>query len=341
MRRPLTIGFSYDLRDEYLAQGYAPEDVAEFDTQETVDQIAAALAANGYRVERIGHVRALAKRLAAGERWDLVFNICEGLSGVAREAQVPALLEAFGVPYVFSDPLTMALTLDKAKTKRVLRDASIPTAPFAVVERIDQAETLDLAFPLFAKPLAEGTSKGITARSYIATREQLASACDQLLRQFRQPVLVEAYLPGREFTVGMLGEGESAEAIGVLEMTLNPTAEPHGCTLLNKEECESRITYCLATDIVAQEAAGIARAAWRLLGCRDAGRVDLRCDARGRPQFLEVNPLAGLHPTHSDLPILAKLAGIDYNILIGKIVEAACARVGIASRERGALARTG
>src|SRR5262249_40436410 len=145
----------------------------------------------------------------------------------------------------------------------------------------------------------------------------LRRTCRNLMSRFRQPVLVETYLPGREFTVGMIGTGRGAEAIGVLEVVLTGRAEAEGYGYQNKEECESRVEYRLVADAEAQAAASIALAAWRALGCRDAGRVDLRSDSAGQPQFLEVNPLAGLHPTHSDLPILADQAGISYDKLIG------------------------
>src|SRR5581483_5078997 len=128
----MRIGVTYDLRSDYLAMGYGEEETAEFDSEITINAICDALTGLGWRVERIGNVRRLVEALGAGKRWDAVFNFCEGLKGVSREAQVPALLEAFDIPYVFSDPLTLALTLDKAMTKRVVRDAGVPTADFAV-----------------------------------------------------------------------------------------------------------------------------------------------------------------------------------------------------------------
>src|ERR1700678_407463 len=135
----LRIGITYDLRADYLALGYGDEETAEFDSQVTVDALVEALGALGYTPEPIGGVRRLCERLVAGERWDCVFNFCEGLKGVAREAQVPALLEAYDIPYVFSDPLTLALALDKAMAKRVVRDCGVPTAPFGVIARIEDA----------------------------------------------------------------------------------------------------------------------------------------------------------------------------------------------------------
>lgn len=328
------IGLTYDLRDHYLAAGYDAEEVAEFDSIDTIDAIAGALGRGGFVVDRIGTIRQLAQRLVAGERWDLVFNIAEGLRGVGREAQVPALLDAYEIPYVFSDPLVMALTLHKGIAKRVVRDSGVPTAPFAVVEAMADLATIDLPFPLFAKPIAEGTGKGVTPASRVASPTALRKICRQLLDRYRQPVLVETFLPGREFTVGVVGSGPAASAIAVLEVHLTDRAEAGVYSYVNKEECESRVIYKLADDAQARSAADVAVAAWRALGCRDGGRVDLRQDAQGRAMFLEVNPLAGLHPTHSDLPIMCDLAGIGYDALIGRIVDSAlrrCGRAGVSA----------
>src|ERR1041385_6774131 len=158
----MKIGITYDLRDDYVREGYSEEDTAEFDSVETISAIEASLRALGHVADRIGHVRSLARRLALGDRWDLVFNMAEGLSGFGREAQVPALLDAFGVPYTFSDPLVLSLALHKGMAKRVVRDLGIATADFAVVERLSDINGLGLPFPLFIKPVAEGTSKGIS-----------------------------------------------------------------------------------------------------------------------------------------------------------------------------------
>jgi len=324
----MRVGLTFDLRDHYLAAGYSAEDTAEFDTLDTIEALAGALERLGLEVDRIGTVRQLAQRLVAGERWDLVFNIAEGLKGVGREAQVPALLDAYDIPYSFSDPLVMALALHKGMAKRVVRDCGVPTAPFAVVETMADLSAVELSFPLFAKPIAEGTGKGVTPASRVVNWAALRKLCRQLLERYRQPVLVETFLPGREFTVGIIGTGAAAEPVAVMEVVLNAQAEAGVYSYVNKEECESRVLYRLADDDEARAAGAVALAAWRALGCRDGGRVDLRQDAGGRPLFLEVNPLAGLHPTHSDLPIMCTLAGISYDALIGRIVESARRRCG-------------
>lgn len=322
----MRIGMTYDLREEYLAAGYGEEETAEFDSPATIEAIRTALERRGHEVVAIGNVRALAACLVAGERWDLVFNIAEGLSGLAREAQVPALLEAYDIPYTFSDPLTLALTLDKGMTKRIVRDHGIPTALFTVIcDEADLAD-VDLDYPLFAKPLAEGTGKGISAESHISWPRQLNAVCRDLLHRFQQPVLLEQFLPGREFTVGILGTGDEARAVGVMEIIFTDHAEAFGYSYENKEHYEDRVIYRRVDDAEARQAADTALAAWRVLRCRDGGRVDLRSSGRGTPHFLEVNPLAGLHPVRSDLVILARLMGHDHAWLIDNIVDSAIQR---------------
>ncbi|MGD0189299.1 MAG: D-alanine--D-alanine ligase [Rhizomicrobium sp.] len=317
----MRVGVTYDLRSDYLAQGMGEEETAEFDSEITIAAICAALHELGHEPVRIGNVKQLAARLVADERFDCVFNICEGLKGVAREAQVPALLDAFDIPYVFSDPLTLSLCLDKAMTKRVVRDAGIPTPDFAVVESANEAGKVKLTFPVFAKPVAEGSGKGVASTSYIADMATLEDVVSDLIYRFRQPVLVESFLPGREFTVGIIGTGDEAEVLGVLDVALTESADAHGYGFENKERCDEKIVYTPAEDTEARAAARIALAAWRVLRCRDGGRVDIRNDAQGRPSFMEVNPLAGLNPEHSDLVFIANFKGISYRDLIGRIMS--------------------
>lgn len=323
------IGLTYDLRDEYLAAGYNEEETAEFDRAETIDALEGALSELGHTVDRIGHARQLVGRLAAGDRWDLVFNICEGLHGLARESQVPSILEVYNIPCTFADPLVMSLCLHKGITKMVVERAGVPTPRFHVVERLADLEKVDLPYPLFAKPVAEGTGKGVTPASRVTVNSRLLPVCRQLLERYRQPVLLEEYLPGREFTVGLLGTGASAEVLGTLEIVLRPEAEEGVYSYVNKERCEELVEYRLVRpdDPEVFQAEQIALAAWRALNCRDGGRVDLRSDASGFPQFLEANPLAGLHPHHSDLPMLATALGMSYVELIGRIVDSAAQRV--------------
>jgi D-alanine-D-alanine ligase len=325
----LSIALCYDSKEEYLAAGHSALEVAEFDDEGVVAGLADGLSRLGHRVERVGRGRALAARLVAGDRWDLVFNVAEGLAGRAREAQVPALCELFDQPCTFSDPVTCGVTLDKALAKRVVRDNRLPTPDFAVVRSAADADTVRLTGELFVKPLAEGSSKGVAAASIVRDRSGLRAVCERLLPDFPAGVLVEHLLPGREVTVGIIGNGDRRRAVAVMEVIWTERAEVEAYTQLNKDEYLERTEYRLvAGEPLAAEAERLALAVAEALECRDACRVDLRCDAAGRLQFLEVNPLPGLHPVRSDLPIMAKLAGMGYDELLGSIVDAAATRVG-------------
>jgi D-alanine-D-alanine ligase len=319
----MKIGLTYDLRSEYLSMGYSEEETAEFDRESTIEAIESSLQYLGYRTERIGHLRQLVARIHRGDRWDMVFNICEGMYGIGREAQVPALLEAYRIPAVFSSPLVMALTLHKAMTKRVIRDAGINTPDFFVVEQLSDTGLIRLPYPLFAKPLGEGTGKGIDTMSVCNDFRELQNTCRHLLTAFKQPVLVETFLGGREFTTGIVGSGHHARAIGTMEIILKQEADEAVYSYTSKEECESLVSYVPAPEKEREECEQLALQAYRVLGCEDAGRVDIRYDLAGKAGFIEINPLPGLHPQHSDLPMLAAMNGIGFNELMKMIMDSA------------------
>jgi len=301
----MRLGITYDLREDYIAEGFSEEETAEFDREDTIVAIELALKDFGHEVDRIG----------------------KGLKGFGREAQVPALLDAYNIPYTFSDPLVLSLTLHKAMAKRVVRQLGISTPDFYVIEKESDVAKVDLPFPLFAKPVAEGTGKGINAASKTGSQSQLISVCTRLLTTYKQPVLIETFLPGREFTVGIIGSGTDALAIGVMEVILRENAEPDVYSYLNKERYEDSVDYLLANDAMAEKAKEMALTVWRGLGCRDGGRIDLRADADGVLNFMEVNPLPGLHPQHSDLCIIAHSVGMAYRDLIEAIMRSAISRV--------------
>jgi D-alanine-D-alanine ligase len=326
-KAPLLVGMTYDLRADYLLQGYGDEETAEFDREETIQAIEEAIREYGARTERIGNGKRLIEALESGKRWDLVFNICEGLKGIGREAQAPAILDLYGIAYVFSDPLILSLTLHKGLTKRVIRDAGIPTPDFVVVEDEEDLGFIDLVPPLFVKPVAEGTGKGIDGSSKIEELGDLTGVCKRLLTKYRQPVIVEEYLPGREFTVGITGTGRESEVIGVMEILLHQGDGETFYSYRNKKDYKEVADYRLAEDGAARACEEMALRAWRCLGCRDGGRIDMKMDRRGKINFLEVNPLAGLDPVHSDLPILCGLKGIPYQSLIDRIMASALKRL--------------
>jgi D-alanine-D-alanine ligase len=323
----MKIGFTYDLRDDYIKKGFSDVEAAEFDTVETVEGIEASLQKLGHEVERIGNAENLIKELVNGKRWDMVFNIAEGVSGIGREAQVPAILDLYNIPYVFSDPMILSLTLHKGMTKRVVRDGGVLTPDFHIVYSEDDIETVSLNFPLFVKPVSEGTGKGIGKMSKVENEYQLRDVCVYLLKEFGQPVLVERYLPGREFTVGITGTGKNAEVTGVMEVNFLPDCESEAYGLVNKKNYEEMMKYTVPEKEIYEKCEETALKAWRLLECRDGGRVDLRNNSLGEPEFIEVNPLAGLNPIDSDLPILSRLNGLDYDGLIKKIMDSAVKRL--------------
>ncbi len=325
----MLVGLTYDLKADYLAMGFSEEEAAEFDSPATIEAIEEALQSHGFLTERVGALPSLASALLQGKRWDIVFNIAEGLHGFARESQIPALLDYYNIPCVFSDAMTLGVCLHKGITKHVVRDKGVPTADFAVVEDAEGAYAVNLPYPLFVKPVAEGTGIGVGAASKVRTREELVAACEHVLARYNQPALVETFLSGRELTVGIVGTGRNARALGALEVVFASSAESDAYGYVNKAEYLDRMQYHLAEDEVGRYAAQVALDAWRALGCRDGGRVDVRLDADGVPNFIEVNPLAGLHPVNSDLPILCYKMGITYRQLIGDIMESALERTGL------------
>lgn len=319
----MLIGIAYDLKADYLAMGFSEEEVAEFDTEETVAGIENALQANGYNTFRIGHVRNMITLLQQGMRWDMVFNICEGLKGPGREAQVPAVLDIWNIPYTFSDACIMGLTLNKAFTKHIVQNAGFRTAPFFVINGIKDLENCNLPFPLFVKPVLEGTGKGIDNTSLVHNRVALVEACLNRLQKGYAPLLIETFLPGREFTVGITGTGQKSKVEGVIEVVYNDPDSSRIYSYETKAEYEKLVTYTIPEAKIVKACTQMALGIWKLLSCCDAGRIDIRMDSKGYANFIEINPLAGLNHIHSDLPIICRLQGVSYNELIKKIMLSA------------------
>jgi D-alanine-D-alanine ligase len=326
----MLIGLTYDLRQDYLDQGYTELETAEFDSIETIEAIEQALCELGHIPVRIGNARQLTERLVKGERWDLVFNIAEGLHGMGREAQVPAILDLYRIPYTFSDPLVMSLTLHKALTKRVIRDAGLATGQFFLAAAPADIARVPFDPPYFVKPVAQGTGMGITTDSVIRDRQDLPGICRSLMDQFDQPVLIEQFLCGREFTTGLVGTGACAKVMGTMEIIVLADQGKDIYSFENKEGWKGRVEYLPLSgdmDPVIRDVEALALAAWQVLECRDAGRIDIRCDANGTPCFIEVNPLAGLRPHYSDLPMVCEFFGTSYVRLIDMILTSATERV--------------
>jgi D-alanine-D-alanine ligase len=320
----MKIGLTYDLRSWYVDRGYSMDDTAEFDKQETVDALENSLKKMGHETEPVGNAFQLIDALSAGKRWDMVFNIAEGLYGDGRESVVPAILDQYKIPYVFSGPVIMGLSLNKHIAKLVVAAAGVPVSPGCLITEIKDLDKCNLKYPLFVKPVSEGTGKGITEKSLVNSYTELKAMVVWILSEFHQPALVEEYLPGREFTVGIIGYRDEAIAIGGMEVIC---ANNLPYSLEVKENYQNYCSYKPLDADVSDECKSIALNAWKALDAVDAGRVDLKMDRTGKVCFIEANPLAGLNPVHSDLPILSRMYGIEYQTLMEMIMKAAIKRV--------------
>ncbi|MCA9548132.1 MAG: D-alanine--D-alanine ligase, partial [Myxococcales bacterium] len=321
------VGLVYNLRRVQAQLDGAADHDAEFDAQSTIDAIAAAIAADGHVVVPIEADSRFLRRMGEA-RVDLVFNMAEGLRGRGREGLVPAVLDMLEVPHTGSDAVTLGVTLDKALAKRLVRDAGLPTAPFAVVDGPDFEWPPHLTLPGVVKPLAEGSSKGVTPASVVRTEAEARAAIAALCSRYSQSVLIEAFLPGREFTIGMLAGPAGPEVLPALEVVFvgdEPLPIYHFAHKLGADgvrfEVPAKVDAALQAELDA-----VAVGAWHALGCRDVARVDLRLDAEGRVCFIECNPLPGLAPSYSDLCVAAEAAGIDHGTLVRRILAPALAR---------------
>lgn len=332
----MNIGVTCTLKSHVTAPHGAPEDaLVEYDSDTTLTAVRQALERLGHTVRPLGYGRALLENLLA-RRPDLVFNFAEGVGGRSRAAQVPAVLEMLGVPYTHSDPLTLGVTQDKAMAKRIVASHGLATPRSQVIAldgTVDAA--LALRFPVIAKPLFEGSSMGIRRDSRVEAPDALARKVQHLLATYREPVLVEEFCPGPEFTVAVLGHERTARVLGVAGLrALRVPQERFVYSLEIKQSADWAAEVAIespppapAETLAAVEA--LALHAYRALGCRDVGRVDIRLDADGKPCFLELNALPGLVPEWSDLAFIARGANLDYDGLIAAILEGARQRLGL------------
>ncbi len=322
----MKVGLTYDLRSWYTDRGYSMDETAEFDKQETIDALEKSLNLMGYETEPVGNTFQLIEALASGKRWDLIFNIAEGLYGDGRESVVPAILDQYKIPYVFSGPVIMGLSLNKHLAKLVVAASGVPVSPGKLITKLQDLNDCNLNYPLFVKPVSEGTGKGITEKSLVNSVADLRKMVEWILSEFHQPALVEEYLPGREFTVGIVGYGQDAVAIGGMEVICANNL-PYSVEV--KENYQNYCTYKPLGDDIVDECRSVALGAWTALDAVDAGRVDLKANRNGKICFIEANPLAGLNPIHSDLPILSRMSGIEYQTLMEMIMKAARKRNGL------------
>jgi D-alanine-D-alanine ligase len=335
-----TVGLTYNLKRQPDAGEGLPEDFfIEFDDESTVNAIAGALRKSECKVTKIEadeEAYGKLKRLKP----DIVFNIAEGLRGESRESQIPAMLEMLGIPYTGSGPLTLSVSLDKALTHQVLSVNGVPSPLFQVFTRADEEKKQELGFPLVVKPLLEGSSKGIRSSSLVRDEKSLRKQVSWVIETYKQPAIAEKFLSGKEFTVGLIGNSEPM-VLPIVEIMLGKL--PSGASPIYSYEakwiwdvpekpldifrCPADITHGLEKEIK-----GIAAKAFKILGCRDLCRIDMRLDENGTPNVLEVNPLPGLIPdpdAHSCLPEAAAVAGFTYDELVCTILWQALKRHGM------------
>jgi len=332
----MRIALAFDLKADFdasKARVDAPEDLLEeYDSPATVEAIARVLASHGHEPLLFGGGARFVERVLH-KRPDLVFNLAEGRGSRSREAHVPAVCELLAIPCTHSDPLTMAVSLDKAMAKRVVASAGVPTPRFAVVAQLEQLAALELEYPLFAKPLFEGSSMGVRRRSRCASADELRERVRRLLADYGEPVLVEEFCGGREFTVAVLGTGADAQVVSAMEVVplVTPLAEfVYSLEVKRNPNWREEVRYDAPPRRAREEVAAIEKVAldaYRALDCRDIGRVDVRCDASGAPKFIELNPLPGLAPGWSDIALLWERIGRSYDDLILSILERACGRL--------------
>ncbi|NQT89970.1 MAG: ATP-grasp domain-containing protein [Candidatus Omnitrophica bacterium] len=333
----MNIALVYNIKKDPQAEGTPADYYSEFDSAETIENIASAITSNGHYVTLIEADRQMVKRLLSLEP-DIVFNIAEGLDGLDRESQVPAMLDFFNIPYTGSGPLSLALSLDKNISKTLFTKHSIPTPKFQLFKSADAPLSSDLIFPLIVKPSNEGSAKGITADSVVWNKTKLKEQVDRVVSSYRQDALAEEFIDGKELTVGVLGNDRFFD-LPVLEVDFSACRDSgeyfyswrmkeyqgnEEMGLTPKFFCPARLSR-KAT----REVRRVAHNAHRLLGCTDISRVDIRLSRDDVPYVLEVNPLPGLDEKESNFPLMTKAAGIDYDRFIGIILRLAASRYGI------------
>jgi D-alanine-D-alanine ligase len=324
-KKRLRVGLTFNLRRVGVSDG---DSEAEFDAPTTIEAIAHAIKKQGHDVFPCEANREL-PRVLSELAPDLVFNVAEGLSGLNREAQVPALCELLDIEFTGSDAACMAISLNKATAKRLVAYEGILTPAFAVLRDGSEPLPKSFAYPAIVKPIAEGSSKGILEKQVVENEAELRAVCKVLLERYRQPVLAEAFLPGREFTVAMLGERDP-RVLPIMEIVFTDQSERFPIySFKSKFESvgvENKVP-CDVTPALREELSRVARASFAALGCRDIARVDLRLDHAGGVHFIECNPLPGMAPNFSDLCVMARVEDLAYDDLVAEIMAPAVRRV--------------
>jgi len=331
--KKLKVGFTYDAKADYkLMSGDSADKFAEFDSEETISQIQTALESSGHRIERIGNVKSLLKKISRGERWDIVFNIAEGICGRNRESQVPVVLEMFGIPYTGSDALTMGITLDKAVAKMIVAHHSISTPRFIEIANKNDliAGNFRLKFPLIVKPSEEGTSKGMSEDSIVFDSAHLKKRVIWIIEKYRQPALVEEFITGSEFTVAVI-ENDPPVVLPPVQIAINGEKNLGYEFYTHKRVETNEVTYLCPAEIpdkLNKKLCRLAMDSFKALGIIDLCRIDIRVSENGVPYFLECNPLPNLGKIDV-FPLVAKAVGSSYNKILVRILNGALKRYGI------------
>jgi D-alanine-D-alanine ligase len=326
-----TVGLTYDLKTDYKFKKGDPLDAnAEFDSPSTIDVISNAIAANGFKVKKIGNAANLLEKIDNLEV-DIVFNISEGLTGRNRESQVPILLEMAGIPFVGADALTLGLTLDKVMAKKIFIAEKIPTPKFFEVSSTAGLINQDhCKFPLIVKPRFEGSSKGLSESSRVENPDELKKQVDFIVKTYKQPALVEEFISGQEFTVAVIGN-ENPEVMPVVQIKIDGKLKLNDKFYTFARITSDRLEYICPAKISSElkkKLDELALKVYRCVECRDFGRVDFRVDNDGNPYVLEINPLPSLS-TEDVFMLVAKNIGITYEQIVGKILNSAMARNGL------------
>jgi len=339
---PLRVGLTYNLRKGAIPPGLPEDYYAEFDEESTVNAIAEALKRAGCSVQLI-EADENAYITFQNTRPHIVFNIAEGLRGESRESHIPAILEMLGIPYTGSGPLTLAIALDKMLTQEILHYKGVSTPRHQVLTAPEDKVNPHLRFPLIVKPIHEGSSKGIRNDSVVSNEEKLREKVAHIVKNYDQPALVEEFIDGREFTVGLLGN-KNPVVLPIVEITFKGL--PEGAKKIYSYEAKwiwdtpekpLEMFRCPAhvPGELSEKIGRVALRVFKILGCRDMCRIDMRVDESGTPYVLEVNPLPGMIPdpkAHSCLPEAARAAGFTYDQLICTILYHALERYGMGHR---------
>lgn len=335
-------------KDLPLSPELPPDAYAEFDSIETIRLIQNAIETDGHETHLLLADKSL-PRVLDEYKPDICFNDAEGIQGDAREAQTPAILEMLNIPYTHSRILANAIALDKTQTKRIWRDHGLPTASFQEFATGEEPLAPELEFPLFVKPAREGSGMGIDDNSIVTSEASLRERVNYIITTYKQPALVETYLPGREFTIGLLGgpharyfsrhpewyNKDGFHRMPVLELDSADAATPGIYSFAAKAELpgeKGAPKYICPTDIDPTLESRLQRIGLRAhlaIGAQDISRVDIRLDADGNLQLMEINPLPGLTPGYSDMCIQAAAEGIRYEDLILEILYLAAGRWGL------------